>query len=172
VHNGRLSYWPVMDGASEAIADGQSVQITVTRAADGTVRGYVDGNVHSSSRTPTAAPGREPVACSAFSRTTRADASAGTVARLRIYDVALTDAQVKALDRLPPLGPTLVMARTGNNVTVAWPTNFTGYRLRSAPSLAPPIAWTTISNVSVSGAVFQATVGVTNNSRFFQLVNP
>ena len=99
-------------------------------------------------------------------------ASAGQAARIRIYDVALTDAQVAALDRLPAAGPTLTLTRAGNTLTMAWPTNFADYRLRSAPSLAPPILWTTVSNVSVSGPVFQATVGATNNSRFFQLVNP
>lgn len=100
VHNGRLSYWPHLDGVSAPIAGGAFVQIALTRAASGLVRGYVNG------------------------------------------------------------------------VIVTWPTNDPAIRLQSALTLTPPIPWTTISNVTVSGALFQATVGATNGSRFFQLVKP
>ena len=172
VHNGRLSYWPVLDGSIEAVAAGQFVQFALTRAADGTVRGYMGGSaaIQFPDAIGSVGPGADGVLRFFADNTTYA--SAGQAARIRIYDVALTDAQVAALDRLPAAGPTLTLTRAGNTLTMAWPTNFADYRLRSAPSLAPPILWTTVSNVSVSGPVFQATVGATNNSRFFQLVNP
>jgi hypothetical protein len=172
VHNSRLSYWPVMDGSSEAVAAGEFVQFALTRAADGTVRGYVDGVLQTEFPDADGSAGPGTNGLLRFFQDNTTEASAAQVARIRIYDGALTDAQVAALDRLPAAGPTLVMTRAGNNVTLAWPTNFAGYRLRSAPSLAPPVPWTTVSNVSVTGPVFQATVGATNNSRFFQLVNP
>jgi len=172
VHNGRLSYWPVLDGSIEAVAAGQFVQFALTRAADGTVRGYMGGSaaIQFPDAIGSVGPGADGVLRFFADNTTYA--SAGQAARIRIYDVALTDAQVAALDRLPAAGPTLTLTRAGNTLTMAWPTNFADYRLRSAPSLAPPILWTTVSNVSVSGPLFQATVGATNNSRFFQLVNP
>ena len=172
VHNGRLSYWPVVDGSSEAVEAGQFAQFVMTRAADGTVRGYVDGVLQAEflDTDGSAGPGANGVL--RFFRDNATEASAGQVARIRVYDVALTDAQVAALDRLPPAGPVLVLTRAGDAVTVSWSTNYAGYRLRSGPSLTPPISWNTVSNVTVSGPVFQATVNATNNSGFFQLVKP
>ena len=73
---------------------------------------------------------------------------------------------------LPEPAPTLAITRSGNNVLVTWPTNHTGFRLQSTLSLNPPISWITISNVPIAGASYEATVGVTNGSRFFQLVKP
>ena len=172
VHNGRLSYWPVVDGSSEAVVAGQFVQFALTRGADGTVRGYVGGVLQTEFLDADGSAGPGTGSLLRFFQDNTTDASAGQVARIRIYDLALTDAQVAALDRLPAAGPTLAIIRAGDTITVSWPTNYTGYRLRSAPSLTPPMSWDTVSNVSVSGSVFQATVGATNNGRFFQLVNP
>jgi len=176
VHNGRLSYWPLLDGSSSAVASGGFVQLVLTRAADGTVRGYVNGarQFEFSDASGSAGPGTNGVL--RFFRDDGTEASAGKVARIRIYDVALTDPQVAALDRLPGSGgtttPALTIAYGGNSVIVAWPTNDPAYRLQSTLTLAPPIPWATISNVAASGALFQAAVGATNNSQFFQLVKP
>jgi hypothetical protein len=104
VHNGRLTHWPVMDGASRAVAGGAFAQIVLTRAADGWVRGYVNGNRQFEYADPTGSVGPGASGLLRFFRDDGAEASAGQVARLRIYDVALTSAQVAALDRLSTLG--------------------------------------------------------------------
>jgi cell wall-associated NlpC family hydrolase len=56
--------------------------------------------------------------------------------------------------------PTLVASKTGNKLVISWGTNWTGYALYSATSLAPDATW---SKVSTPAVVVGASKMVTNN---------
>jgi uncharacterized repeat protein (TIGR03803 family) len=65
--------------------------------------------------------------------------------------------------------PPLVISRSGTNVLITWPTNFTGYTLQSTTNLAPA-TWGTVSpgpgNV---GGLYVVTNGETGAQKFFRL---
>lgn len=101
VLGGHLYFYPSSYGSEVSISDNTYVQVVLTREANGTVTGYVNGaqqfqftdsggisiiNANNSLR---------------FFRDDGSEASAGSVARIRIYNGALTASQVASLDRLP-----------------------------------------------------------------------
>ncbi|MSU34477.1 MAG: LamG domain-containing protein [Pedosphaera sp.] len=108
-------------------------------------------------------------------------------ARIRVFDSALAPEGVATLDRLTSATnngvPDIALSATNlnfGNVAISNSSDLTlavsnvgasTFTITSL-TLAPPIPWATISNVGVSGGLFQATVGVTNKSSFFQLVKP
>jgi hypothetical protein len=55
--------------------------------------------------------------------------------------------------------PTLSLARSGNNLIVTWPTNFSGFTLQSVSNLVPSVTW---SNVSPSPSIVNGQYTVTN----------
>jgi len=66
--------------------------------------------------------------------------------------------------------PQLTLLRTGTNVVVAWPTNFTGYTLQSATNLTSPTTW---SNISTAPVVINTnnvvTNGISGTRKFYRL---
>ena len=109
VVNSRLSFFPLVDGPVGAIDAGEFVQVAFTRGADGTTAGYVDGVQQFSfvdsdpSASGISAIGPEGlVHFFADNPGGAADASSGQVARLRVYDGALTAQEVADLDQVPP----------------------------------------------------------------------
>jgi hypothetical protein len=68
------------------------------------------------------------------------------------------------------LPPSLQIQLAGTNVVVTWPLSGAGYVLQSANKLAPPVSWTTVTNVPVI-VNFQYTVTnqVSGAVRFYRL---
>ncbi|MDQ3913306.1 MAG: CSLREA domain-containing protein [Actinomycetota bacterium] len=113
VHNSKLEFYRGSSvspaggpNAPTSIAPNTYVQVVITRNSGGTVAGYVNG-VQQFSFTDSsndAVIGGEDVL--RFFRDNQSDGvttehSAGSVARIRLYDAALDAAEVAALDRLP-----------------------------------------------------------------------
>lgn len=68
------------------------------------------------------------------------------------------------------LSPSLQIQLAGTNVVLTWPLSGAGYVLQSANKLAPPISWTTVTNMPVI-VNFQYTVTnqVSGGRRFYRL---
>jgi pimeloyl-ACP methyl ester carboxylesterase len=68
------------------------------------------------------------------------------------------------------LPPSLQIQLSGTNVVLTWPLSGAGYVLQSANSLAPPVSWTTVTNVPVI-VNFQYTVTnqISGAVRFYRL---
>jgi len=68
------------------------------------------------------------------------------------------------------LMPQLSIAPAGTNVMVSWPSIATGFQLESAPSLAPPIAWSSVTNTaSTNGGTISVLVPISGSQTFFRL---
>jgi hypothetical protein len=103
VQSGHLNFYPNAAGNPVSIAANTWVQVVLTRDTTGTVTGYVDGV----QQFQFSDPGNYAVING--SNTLRffkddsssSEASAGSVARIRLYNGAMTASQVAALSRLP-----------------------------------------------------------------------
>jgi hypothetical protein len=103
--SGSLRFYPVTNGAT-ADTGNFYAQVVLTRAANGTVTGYVDGNQRltfndSSSKYGVILNNTLRFFQDNTSGGVTNEASAGAVARIRIFDKALTAAEVDGLDQLP-----------------------------------------------------------------------
>jgi len=101
--NGDLNFYNVVDSGVADFSNGGTVDVVLTRdVATGTLTGYVNGHqrflfVDSSSLAVTSAPGNKLVFFVDDAATGQREASGGTLNYLRIYDGALSSAQVSAL---------------------------------------------------------------------------
>jgi hypothetical protein len=70
--------------------------------------------------------------------------------------------------------PTLTVAKTAPaQVLLQWPTNYTGFVVESALSLAAPSLWQPFTNVvTINGDVFSVSASTTNAAQFFRLRKP
>jgi hypothetical protein len=105
-YSGRLNFFPVVTSSTQVLQPGVFLQAVLTRDASGQVAAYVNG-VQQFSFTDTA--GYTELAGNSFNLliddfvTAQGEASAGMVARVRLFDGALTALEVAALDGNPPL---------------------------------------------------------------------
>jgi len=100
--SGALSFYPSASAGSASITANTYVQVVITRDASGTVTGYVDGVQQiqfSDSNSVGVIDSNNTLRF--FRDDGSSEASAGSVARIRIYGGALTATQVAALSRLP-----------------------------------------------------------------------
>ena len=66
--------------------------------------------------------------------------------------------------------PLVVLSRAGNNLVLAWPAEATGYSLKSATNLVPPVIWTPVPGVPVViGGVKTVTIPITTGNQYFRL---
>jgi Concanavalin A-like lectin/glucanases superfamily len=91
----------------------------------------------------------------------------------RVYDGPLTAeevAQAHALgpDALPVAPPTLSVYAAGGSVIVSWPTNSSGFQLKSKTAVTDA-SWNPAGSAVISGAKYQVTLPATNTSQFFRL---
>jgi hypothetical protein len=110
-YGGDLNFYPITTGSGTPLVAGAYHQVVLTRDAAGTVTGYVDGAQEISfSDSDGDAVVDENNRLRFFQDNTGGSApvresSAGNVARIRVYNVALTPQEVAALDRLPGVPP-------------------------------------------------------------------
>ena len=107
VQNGRLRFFPGSSGTTPIVAN-RYVQVVITRDLSGLVKGYVDGakQFEFSDATAQDAIISNKNTLRFFkdntSGGTAGEDSAGSVARIRLYDSALSETDVGKLDRLEP----------------------------------------------------------------------
>lgn len=103
VQNGHLYFYPSGSGNAVSIAANSWVQVVLTRDTTGTVTGYVDGvqQFQFSDTSNYAVINGSNTLRFFRDDSSSSEASAGSVARIRLYNGALTASQVAALSRLP-----------------------------------------------------------------------
>jgi YD repeat-containing protein len=101
VVNGKLYLYNASQASSVSIAANTYVQVVLTRDSAGTITGYVDGVQQIQFADSGGLGSINSSNTLRFFRDDGTEASAGAVARIRLYDDALTASQVTALSRLP-----------------------------------------------------------------------
>jgi hypothetical protein len=106
MYNGSLRFWPHSSIGSKVIVNGEWAQVVVTRTAGGTQRGFVDG-VQQWQFTDTAGDGVISNNRLVFFRdnVSGGEHSAGAVARIRLFDRALSQAEIDRLGQTPAGSP-------------------------------------------------------------------
>lgn len=107
VHNGRLEYYPIPTSSPIApIGSGSYHQIVLTRSTAGVLSGYVDGRLMFSDQDAEDISlidaGANRIRFMIDDEITLAEESAGSLARLRIWNHVLTPAEVAALEVVNP----------------------------------------------------------------------
>lgn len=104
--NGTLRLFPVANGTPVLITANAYKQVTFTRDGNGSVAGYVDATPalgpYDDSSTGAAAPTADTLRFFKDDSAVAGEESAGAVARIRVYDGALTASDVAALAPIPP----------------------------------------------------------------------
>lgn len=103
-YNGALNFYPVALGTSAPVSSNEFVQVVLTRDLSQNVVGYVDGVQQIAFVDTNGLAIMDSTNPLAFFRDDLVypnEASPGTVARIRLYDDALSPSEVAALDRLP-----------------------------------------------------------------------
>ncbi len=84
----------------------------------------------------------------------------------------MTSGQVASLYKAGPetvAGPALKILRSGNQVTLQWPANATGFTLESASNLLTG-TWSSVpGNITVSNGFNNLTVNIDQTPAFFRL---
>jgi O-glycosyl hydrolase len=101
----------------------------------------------------------------------------GLVDEFRIYNVALSSAEIAATYTLGPNqllstnNPTVVVSISGKNLTMSWPVATAGYTLQSCTNLASA-NWVAVSSPApqVAGTNYQVALPATNAIQFFRLL--
>ena len=55
--------------------------------------------------------------------------------------------------------PSLTVTKSGGSLTISWPGSFARFTLQSAPSLTPPIAWSTVNGVANNSVTINNATG-------------
>jgi hypothetical protein len=99
---------------------------------------------------------------------------------LASHAVSALDAYAPSWDASPTVwhlihifdAPTLVPSQSGNQLTLSWTTNWAGYVLQSATSLAPP-NWTNVTtSTNISGTNCSVTATMSQKALYYRLVYP
>lgn len=119
--SGQLQYWPDSPISEGTVAAGVYAQVVLTRASTDSVKGYVDGVEKFSFEDPSGKALPDVNQSLHFFHDdlqgNLIEFSAGAVARIRLYNGALSASEVAALDRLPGQEPTVLrgdIAGTGD----------------------------------------------------------
>ncbi|MBI5385083.1 MAG: lamin tail domain-containing protein [Verrucomicrobia bacterium] len=114
VLNGALQFYPEAGGPANAIAANTFVQVVLTRDSAKNVTGYVNGVQQFTFVDDAGDAVLDANGVLRFFRDDGTEGSAGSVARLRLFDTALSAEQVAMLDRLPSTG------LTWNSYSMVW----------------------------------------------------
>ncbi len=159
--DGSLSLYPAATGPPGSIAANVYKQVAFTREPNGTVVGYVDGTPalgpYDDSSTGAAAPAMDTLRFFKDDDVVAAEESAGAVARIRVYDGALTAAEVAALGPNPAPPPDTDGDGLPDRADVC-PTlpasTPNGCPPSSLSSLPPPVLGMAVNIAPVKGDVF------------------
>ena len=105
LYNGSLRFYPTSGTGSKVIANDEWAQVVITRAADGTMRGFVDGvqqwQFADSSGLGIISSNRLVFFADNVSGGGTGEQSAGAAARIRLFTRALTPTEVGQLGQTP-----------------------------------------------------------------------
>ncbi len=181
VLDGRTYFYPVANASSPSIAASNYVQVVLTRDETNFVRGYVNGVQQFA--TP---DNSQYLVISGLTNRIRffidnsGENSAGSVARIRLYDQAFTPEQVPFLDRLPGSppgmgGPLQFIAPMYHSnglfrMTVSLTPNF-NYQVQASTNLTN---WATFTNVvsPVSPVLITDPNTSSYSNRFYRGITP
>ncbi len=104
---------------------------------------------------------------------------AGVFDEFRVWQGVLTPEQItgnfqagpNVVPEPPVQAPQLGVRLSGNQVTLSWPANATGFVLEAAASLTPPVTWTPVdtSGAVEAGGLKQLTVTATAAAQFYRM---
>jgi hypothetical protein len=124
--NGNLVFYPVAGGSAGPMTAGAYVHVVLTRAADGTVSGYVNGVQQFSLADSSNLAVIDSSNVLRFFKDDNAvpnENSSGAVARIRIWNGALTAAQVAALEPAPTADLSVSVVPAGGSAATVTITN-------------------------------------------------
>jgi uncharacterized protein (TIGR03437 family) len=149
--SGLLVFFSAASGSTAAISANTFVQVVLTRDAAKNVVGYVNGvQQFSFVDSGDAAVIDTNNRLIFFRDDANSEAAAGSVARIRLYDCALTPAEVGGLDRVPGQTPTCPII-TGLNVNrLCNPGAELGAGATEKSQVVPIPGWTTTSNFTAT----------------------
>jgi hypothetical protein len=160
--DGRLDYYPVLSGSTVLNANVWHHVVLVRNAATNTVAVFVNGIKQFSVATQgngvvTPADGLR------FFVDDSGEETGGDIARIRVYNTALTDNDVKFLDRLPVSGPPLPTAVSPTSVArgatgVTFTITGTNFTPNAAVSLSDGIVVKSVKYVSSTKLTVKADV--------------
>jgi len=85
------------------------------------------------------------------------------------YSPDIRPMQVQTVQSAPGSRPTLAFSRSGNQITLSWPTNSTGFTLVSAPALNST-AWQAVAGTpSIVAGKYSLTSTATGSGQFYRL---
>jgi len=127
VQGGKLRFFPNAQQGTTPVPANKYVQVVFTRNSTGAVAGYVNGDrqFRFTDASGDAVIGSDDVLRFFKDNTSGAgtgEESAGSVARIRLYDFALTAGEVSALDRQDTIPPRVTSTDAANNATNVAPT--------------------------------------------------
>ncbi|HMJ66387.1 MAG TPA: Ig-like domain-containing protein, partial [Candidatus Binatia bacterium] len=126
VYDSDLQFYPFVDGPPNAIPANTFVQVALTRDSGKTVTGYVNGVQQFSFVDSPDEGALGPGNVLRFFRDNGLEGSAGSVARIRIFNAPLTAGQIGTLDRLPASG---AVATPEGIYSTVWSAPFGTYAL-------------------------------------------
>jgi hypothetical protein len=90
---------------------------------------------------------------------------------LRFHNSVLSAAQIQALPGFAPPPPVQISATvSGGNLVLSWPGSASNYVAFATTNLAPPVAWTLVTNApQSSNRVFYLTLPMNSAQQFFRL---
>jgi hypothetical protein len=161
---GGLNFYNEALGSGTPVVPGSYVQVVLTRDPLQQVTGYVDGDMQFSFPD---SGGLATVSASVLRLFRDTDpifageASAGAIARLRIYDGALVPAAVAALDRLPGVVPSTVQFAQGS-LEVSEGSGLVPVSVTRAGGLTntATVSWSLVSGTATAGVDFLETGGM------------
>jgi uncharacterized delta-60 repeat protein/uncharacterized repeat protein (TIGR01451 family) len=100
--------------------------------------------------------------------------SAGTITNNAQCASSVTDpAKANNLASVKTVVEQMTIARSGTNVIILWPSDVGSYSLYGATNLKAPVAWTLVTNTTISVAgMNQVTVPIGPGARYFRLRTP
>jgi hypothetical protein len=157
---------PTTVRSTNGLPDTDWHHVAVTRAGD-TVTFYIDG-INAGTATMSGAFPNNPNSIRIGTDGPAWDAGSmfnGSIDEVRIYNRALSGAQIQAL--MSP--PRLSIVQSGNNVILSWPATALDYALESAVSLSPA-SWSVVPQAPVvSGGQSTVSLTIGNGAQFYRL---
>jgi hypothetical protein len=94
----------------------------------------------------------------------------GVLDELAMFNFTMTPDQVAGLFAGVENKPPLAIARSGNNLLLSWPVQFTGFTLKSSPTLGPAAVWNTVPGTPVQANGMNTLAPLIGDGAFYRLV--
>lgn len=168
IYNGFLHFYPSAEGSTSQVGGGEWFQVVLSRSSAGVIKGYINGQkVIEFDDINTDGVVDDGDILRFFRDNTNDEEGSGAVARIRLYDGALSDAEVAGLDRVAPRPKLVLKPGAGDFGEYAFKVKGKNFapkeyvRIRFRP---PQGTWETVGTVKADGAgKFSLDVAVPGN---------